>query len=66
MDESQGDLGVVTEDTPPTNTREEMSEDEKSAAEIERVFGPVDEKQQDVEQVWVIKCWQKLQGTKPV
>ena len=51
MDESQGDLGVVTEDTPPTNTREEMSEDEKSAAEIERVFGPVDEKQQDVEQV---------------
>lgn len=51
MDESQGDLGVVTEETPPTNNREEMSEDEKSAAEIERVFGPVDEKQQDVEQV---------------
>jgi len=34
-----------------TQNREEMSEDERSAAEIERVFGPVDEKQRDVEQL---------------
>jgi len=40
-------------DEEPTsdNVEEELTEEEREQAEIERHFGPVDEKQQDVEQV---------------
>lgn len=38
-------------DNTPAAPDRELSEEELEQAEIERVFGPVDEKQQDVEQV---------------
>ena len=46
-------IGPINQDLDMERPREppEIFDEDFEAAEIERVFGPVDEKQQDVEQV---------------
>ena len=51
MESDPDDQAGGADSTRPVPNRDEMSEEDFEAAEIERVFGPVDEKQQDVEQV---------------
>ena len=48
------DFYLTKKEPTSDNVEEELTEEEREQAEIERHFGPVDEKQQDVEQVYVI------------
>ena len=49
------DFYLTKKEPTSDNVEEELTEEEREQAEIERHFGPVDEKQQDVEQVYVFQ-----------
>ena len=54
LEQTDSKIEAVSEGEDP------RSPEDIEAAEIERVFGPVDKKQEDVEQVWVFIIYTNL------